>query len=47
MESTIIKPCRPLFLHELKLLGPEDQVAAKPNQYDQEVKRGFRWDKVK
>jgi hypothetical protein len=33
-----------LSLHELKVLGSDDQVAAKPNQYDQEVKRGFRWD---
>jgi hypothetical protein len=36
-----------LSLHELKLLGPEDKIAAKPNQYDQEVKRGLRWDKNK
>jgi hypothetical protein len=32
-----------LALHELKLLGPDDEVPARPNQYDQKVEEGKRW----
>ncbi|MGB6220759.1 hypothetical protein [Haloferula sp.] len=36
-----------LCLHEVRLLGLDDVVPEKPDQYDQEVKSGFRWDKIK